>query len=279
MAQSLMRLYIQLAKWGVPLPEIDQWWRAAYAADGAVFDLSVGPNGITARPGQPVVTHNDEGEIEEAYFATSAELARFQESMALRQPEAVWTPAEKKVETNLNGLNLQLEIGADWQQSALKTCIAASTLLSDTRLQDRRMAGEILRAPAPDPHPIVSYYPYRYRGVDLVRPELAHTVYVEHVDHRLCGVVQVFGTFQFFCMLSSQTELSGNSAILGWADPVEAHERWEMVQPIGLKDAPPSFDLHRALVAMIGRFHHAAVQRGAAPNHSVVLRVGLPTSR
>jgi hypothetical protein len=152
MAQSLVRLYVQLAKWGVPLPEIDQWWRTTYEAEGAAFDLSVGPNGITARAARPIVICNDASEIEEAYFATSAELARFQESMALRQPEAVWTPAEKKVETNLNGLNLQLEIGADWQQSALKTCIAASTLLSDTRPQDRRMAGEILRAPASDPH-------------------------------------------------------------------------------------------------------------------------------
>jgi hypothetical protein len=279
MAQSLMRLYVQLAKWGVPLPEIDQWWRAAYAAERAVFDLSVGPKGITARAARPIVIYNDASEIEEAYFATGLELTRFKQTMALRQPDALWIPAEKRVETTLQGLNLQLEIGPDWQQSVLKSCIAASTLLSDTRPQDRRMAGEILRAPASDPHPIVPHYFYQYREIDLVRPELAHTIYVEHVDHRLCGVVQVFGTFQFFCVLSSQTELSGSNAILGWADPVESREHWEMVQPIGLKDAPPSFDLHRALVAMIGRFHHAAVQRGTATNHSVVLKVGLPTSR
>ncbi len=45
-ARALDPIYVQLAVWGVPLPERDRWWRAAYEVDGAHLDLAVGPSGV-----------------------------------------------------------------------------------------------------------------------------------------------------------------------------------------------------------------------------------------
>jgi hypothetical protein len=248
----------------------------AYETDGAVIDLSVGSQGIKARANRPIIIRDVEARIEEAYFARDAELKKFSQAMERRRPGTRWAPAEKIVKTDLRGLRLRFEIGPVWQQAALKMCLAGSKLLPAVSREDRIQAGKILRGPVIDPHPIVSQYFYRYPSVESFRPQLAHTLYVEHLGNTLRGIVQFFGTFQLYCELSGATQSSGSDAVLGWIDPIDPSERLQSVEPIGLSEPPASFDLIRAQLELAARFRHAAVQRGATPERPLLITLGLP---
>ena len=272
-ADLLIRPYVQLAMWKVPLAKTNQWWNRACKAAEAELHLSVGEHGIEARATKPIIIRDAHGKIEEAYFPDSSGREKFLRAMAKRDPGAQWIPAEKRIDATLAGLRLQFEIGAALQQLALKICISAGTLLPKVRPGDSWQTGQILRAPASDPHPIVSQYFTRYETIERTRPPLAHTVYVEHVGTQLRGLVQFFGVIQLHCNLASQTEAQGQEAILGWVDPVSLDERFETIPPIGL--IPPArFNLIPALLDIAGRFCHAASLRGGRVGERLEIRFG-----
>lgn len=274
-------VYVQLAKWGVRLPNRNTWWRGAFEVDGALLDLTVGEHGVQARSSRPIIVEQD-GRIEEAYFENQKEFERFIATMSERHPDIRFgETVEKRVSTNLKGLNWNLELGPVVQQLALKLCVAAATLLPNVCAVDLRQAGRVLREPAHDLHPLVSHYSFVVDAVESKRPPLAHVIYVEHRGSQLHGMVQFFGAWQLHCRLNSVTAREGAHGLIAWLDPVDETERFEFVEPIGLS-SPPAFYTHDHIatfqVRTIQQFIANAVARGAT-RPEVKLTVTLPIYR
>lgn len=278
-AQLLLPLYVLLAKWGVRLPEGNQWWRAAYELDGAKIDLAVGSDGVKARAIHPIIVKNESGEIREAYFDDNEQKEQFLRTIRKRKPDARWVSVEKRVETKLERLRLRFEIDSVLRQLTLKTCIAASTLLTATLQQDRKSAGEVLRSiPTIEPHPLVLNSFSRIDSIDSRRPPLSHSVYVEHRDRSLSGIMQFFGAFQLRCRLSTNTENDGSHAILGWADPISQRERFESMEPVGLPEPPPGYYAHELMSGTEewwSLFCQYAMERGAVVTPELRLKTHL----
>ncbi len=281
-ARLLGKVYVWLAVHGVPLPQANRWWQGACEAEGTRLDLAVGPQGVTARATRPILVHDEHARIDEAYFANGAELGRFLRTMERREPGARWEPAEKRIQTNLGGLGLQLEIGPALQQTALKMCLAASTFLPGICGRDRVRAGQILRSAAVNPHPLVSLCFYRYAAIDAARPHLAHALYVEHTGPILRGLVQFFGVLQLFCYVCSATHVEGNDAILAWVDPIDLIEQFQSIEPLGLEVPPVAFthaELVRAQRDLELRLRNSAVGRGAPRDFAPQIRPRIEPQR
>ncbi|HEY1760701.1 MAG TPA: HNH endonuclease [Bryobacteraceae bacterium] len=128
-ADLLIRPYVQLAVWKVPLPKTNQWWNRACRISETELHLSVGEHGIEAKATKPIIIRDESGEIDEAFFPDKIGREKFLKAMARKDPNAKWMPAEKRIDANLPGLRLYFPIGPSLQQLALKICLAATALL------------------------------------------------------------------------------------------------------------------------------------------------------
>src|SRR5579859_6713738 len=115
-SKALSRIYIYLAHWGTPLPEMNQRWSSAHHAEGIDIDLTVGPLGLTGSSSQPIIKRDDAGNITEVLFPEGKGLAQFLEKMKRRKPELAWEPIETRLSTDLHGLRLRFDFGFDLQQ-------------------------------------------------------------------------------------------------------------------------------------------------------------------
>ncbi len=278
-SKLLVRPYVQLALWGVPLPETAQSWQSALEIDGAVIDLSVDSGGIRARSDRPIVIRDDQGNIDEIYFSRDAQLQKFVAGKKRKRPDERWLPVEKRVATNSAGLRMQMEFGPDLYQLALKMSLAGASLVPSVNVDDVLEAGKCLHQTIGDVHPRVAQYFRRIPGIDSVRPSLAHTLYVEHVGRRLVGLVQYFGVYQAFSNLSMNTHDEGHGAIFGWIDPVTLKESWADVEPLWLPEPPPGYwasEIIGAQLQWTALLHASAVQRGARDKLDVIVTAHLP---
>jgi hypothetical protein len=278
-ARALEPIYVQLAVWGVPLAPRGRWWKSAHQVDGAVIDLSVGQDGLEARSSHPIILKDTEGAVTAAYFESDEELERFERTSQQRKPDAQWIRDEKRVTTNLRGLQWRFELGTALQQMALKMCVAASTLLANVHSDDFLEITRTLREVPSGPHERVAQYMHPVPSIWAKRPALAHTVYVEHVGLCVQGVVEFFGAFPLFVYHCQATKSWGHHAVLAYLDPVNVLEKFEMISPIGLA-SPPAFyaaeEVIQHQVRMVEKFIGSARSRGARTNPEVLLRAHLP---
>ena len=278
-ADALEPVYVQLAYWGVPVAARERWWRSAYRVDGAILDLSVGRDGLQARPSHPIIEKDRDGTVTAAYFEKEQDLERFELINEQRRPGSKWVRDQKRVQTNLRGLHWRLDLGPALQQMALKMCTAASTLLPNIQPDDRLSVVRSLREIPSGSHDCVAQYMEPLQTIWAKRPALAHTLYVEHVGPRVYGVVEFFGAFPLFVYLAQETKSWGHHAILASLDPVNVREHFAFVEPIGLRN-PPAFYTAQEIIAhqfeMVRRFICDARARGASVEPELTLTPHLP---
>lgn len=262
-ARELEPLYVQLAKWGVPLSERQQWWRSAFKVEGALLDLGVGPNGVKARANQPIIERDANGEIAAAYFTNEDDLGRF---WKMRPPDEQWVETQKTISTNLSNLRFSLNFGLAIKQLALKMSLAVSTRLPNFDAAERVRACEVLQSFSGDVHPLVSHYISSTDAASTGRPPLAHTVYVEHDGKCVKGIVEFFGAFRSFVELATTTGALGRDAVFAYLDPVEVREHSGPIATLCLIPPPPAYPLQEMAehqVGMIQTFVAGAIARGA----------------
>jgi len=279
-ANALDPVYVQLALWGVPLPERERWWRAAYEVDGARLDLAVGPSGVRAQSSASIIVKDSAGKVMEAYFVNPKDLARFESTRQVRHPEERWLGTEKQVSTNLKGLRWSLDLGPAIQQLALKMSLAASTLLPSFGQEERTAACEALQGHSGNAdHPLVAHYLRCIDALSAKRPALAHTLYVEHQAERVQGIVEFFGVFRFFIDFVARTKAFGAQAVFAYLDPVKSHEHFESMSPLGLSSPPSHYTAQELIehqVKMTQDLLAGARARGATTVSEVVLTAHLP---
>ena len=268
-AEILERMYVQLAIWGVPLPVRDRWWRSAYEVEGATLDLRVGREGIHARSNRPIIQKDEAGAVVAAYFERERDLEQFERVSSQRKPGAQWVRDDKRIATNLKGLRWSLQLGPCLQQMALKMSLAASTLLANLGHHDCAAARRSLSQMPSGAHDCVAQYMHSVDEIAAMAPALAHTIYVEHCGYLARGLVVFFGAFPLFVELSARSEVPGDNAVLGYLDPIEAHEHFEIVVPFGLQVPPPFYTGEGILqhqINMVQRFVQNAQTCGATVN-------------
>jgi hypothetical protein len=116
-----------------------------------------------------------------------------------------------------------------------------------------------------------------YCGVHLQEPtrdKLPQEATKDHVLPEFLGGRKIAA-----CLfeLSVETQNVGDHAVLGWVDPINLCERFETIQPIGLKEPHAGFDLIGTQLDLIGRLYDAAVKRDAISKPSLVMRVRVPS--
>lgn len=279
-ARELEPIYVQLAKWGVPLPPREQVWRNAYDVEGVALDLSVGTYGVRASSGKPIIVRDDSGSIIEAYFPDPASLARFNETVQHRQPDARWMPAEKRVSTDLSNLRWSLSLGFAIKQLALKIAVATAALLPGLDFDELKTATLTLHGPPCDPHPVVAHYVHDIRRLSAKRPPLAHSVYVEWRNEGLHGLVEIFGALRLFVDLPMQRKFTSVDALIGYVDPITKEECFEETACLELPLPPPyhtAEELVSNALGMMRRLAEAACARGATGNPEINLTITLPS--
>lgn len=234
---------------------------------------------MSAQSRAPIIVKGPNGQITEALFTKSRDLAHFERARHARHSEEHWKAFEKRVSTDLKGLRWGLELGPALQHLALKMVIAASTLLPDFGQNERASACAVLQGDLVNPHPLVAHYLRAAEVLAAKRPALSHTLYVEHQAEQAHGIVEFFGVFRFFVRLSTRSTPPGAHAVFAYLDPVEACESFEVMPPVGLT-APPAFYTAQELighqVSMVQDLVVSAIARGATTVPEVQLTAHLP---
>ncbi len=135
--------------------------------------------------------------------------------------------------------NVQLSVGGEIRQLAVKTCTAIGQLLvPDIVLLDEQCR-QFLLAESPTSSPVQQSY-VRYPQLDARRPPLAHAVYIEG-DSRLAkcfGIVQLFGgAFQLYVPLNS-SYTGRDFAALGVLDVITFQEKFQEIERLQLSESP-----------------------------------------
>jgi hypothetical protein len=129
--------------------------------------------------------------------------------------------------------NISIPMTLAIRRLATKMCVALSQVFHqvsviDENTRDYLMTGETLGS-----LPEIGYI--FYDALDILRPPLAHTIYVEgDAIAKLCyGVVQFYGTFQIYCILNENYD-GPDFAYIGTHDVINQEEKFKQIEPLQL---------------------------------------------
>jgi hypothetical protein len=279
-AQQILAWSVMLFSWGVRVRPMARWCKHAIDVEGFPVDLRVTRNGIEGRLNKPILHRAIEG-IEEAYLRTPNEHRDFLAGMRRKHPAAQWQPVTKSVSTNLKGLRARLDLGPEAQQLALKMTIAASSTLARVHRTEIAHAIDLIRSPLPGPTGAIAQYFVRNPRIEEHRTPLAHVVYVEHHEHAVRGLVQLFGAWQLYTELASATAAIGDDAILYTADPVTGAITIVRMPPVNLKPPPEHYtaeEMINGTTQGVNVLVRAALDRGATRTPELLVRGALSSS-
>lgn len=135
--------------------------------------------------------------------------------------------------------NVQISVGGEMRQLAVKMCTAVGQLVVPDLVLLDELCRQFLLDESPASSPVQQSY-VRYPQLDALRPPLAHAVYIEG-DSRLAkcfGIVQLFGgAFQFYVPLSS-SYTGRDFAALGVLDVTTFQEQFQEIERLQLPEAP-----------------------------------------
>jgi hypothetical protein len=277
-AKILQAMHISISTWGLPLKETVQDWKSGHEYKGIKFDLSVDGSNIKLRLAKPVTERDERGTVTAVTFATEKEAEKAAENARKKGKSA--TVQKIGIELPFPGAAFNLAINRELNRTALKMCVALSTLLPNFSALDTEFARPVLADDAQSgPVPNVTPAFVLYDSLEALRQPLSHVIYVERNNHGVYGVVQFFGVIQLFCKLGKPNESSSNAAILGVLDPMTGGESFDETAPLLNLLAPnvcPIEELPKQIGKWLGKFEESAKARGATepPNLSGNLVVG-----
>jgi hypothetical protein len=267
-AKILQAEHVFISSWGIPLRSADPTWRAAHVQDGKSYDLSIGQTGVKPELAKPVIKLDEEGGVESGEFVDKKQADRFARSLIEKEKaREVKLEVLAPPQIDLTGLGHTLVLGPDIRRTALKMCIALSTLLPDSNLEDISEARLFLRGDrrlVPVNNTLAAYN--IYEAIDSRRKALSHVIYLERSQSRVYGLVQFFGVTQLFCRLGVPKSGSESAAIFASLDPVTGEEEISATFPLDLTE-PPYFLSRDEYPQLIGgwlkKYRAEAITRGA----------------
>jgi hypothetical protein len=169
--------------------------------------------------------------------------------------------------TDFPGLEHVLVLGPDLKRTALKMCMALSTMLPGFEINGISDARFYLRSDDSQVSldNILPAYGI-YNQIDSRRPALSHVIYVERGTDYLSGVVQFFGVIQMYCHLGSSNESLEKSALLAWLDPVTGEETFSGTDILNLEEPPLMIrksEYPYLLKGWVDKFRSEAIKRNA----------------
>ncbi len=236
-SEELLRFKTWLTMSGVPQKwERDFRWRKALVYQGTRSDLVVQAGKVLIVRAEPEIVRDELGKPVRVYARTVAEaqsitrgLKRKNRVNASSEPEAGFFPVA------LEGFEFDIDAGPDLGKLCLKMCSALATLLPDFDSADLVHAVKNFQQEEGDLKGVVKDG-RTHVGLDRSRPPLAHVIYVERTSSRTYGVVQFFGSMQFYCTLG-QGSCGSDCAMLGVLDSTTGEEVFREVDPLNLSDA------------------------------------------
>ena len=228
-SKLLVRPYVQLALWGVPLPETAQSWQSALEIDGAVIDLSVDKGGIRARSDRPIVMRDHHGNIDRDLFPSRCATAGIRSREETKRPHEQWVPVERRVTTNLAGLRMQVEFGADLFQMALKMSLAGASLLPRSKPMTCSRQAVVCDKPSATFTARRAIFSPGIPGIDSVRQSGARAVRGA-CRSAACRTGPILRRLPSFLWPSANTRDEGRIAVFGWLDPVTLNENWIVME-------------------------------------------------
>ena|SRR2546423_571385 len=268
-AKILQALHVFISSWRLPLKSASATWRRAYTYDDKEFDLSVDDRGAKPDLSRPYIKYDEGGKIIRGEFPLRDKKAGDHFAQRLVEKGLAKGVSTQRVEREIpiKGTHLTINTGPDMRRTALKMCIALSTLLRDF---DPEEVTEARRMLIDDPSSIpiveaheayISYYP-----IDSRRAGLSHVVYVERNRFRVYGVVQFFGAIQLYCPLGAPKIDGAHIALLASLDPVTGNEHFSEIPPQYLPEPPLLMaidELPRLIQFWIDKLQREAIERGA----------------
>jgi hypothetical protein len=142
--------------------------------------------------------------------------------------------------------------------------VALSRLVPTFDIEEVALARDVLYSGKIGSRPVETAWD-DYAVLDEHRPELAHTIYIERGEKAVYGVVQFFGSLQFYCRLGDPMRQS-RAAFLGTLDPLTGEERFAEVEPLNLAKQS-SWRLTTDMPGLISHWEEkvwaGAIKRGA----------------
>ena len=277
-SKMLQAMHISISTWGVPLKATVQDWKNGHEYNGIKFDLSVGGSGIKLRLAKPITEKDEKGVVTAVTFGSKKEAEKAAENARKKGKQA--RVQKISVELPFSGAAFDLAINRELNRTALKMCVALSTLLPNFSASDTEYARPVLKDNA-HAGAVTNVTPafILYDSLDVLRQPLSHVIYVERHNEGAYGVVQFFGVIQLFCKLGKPDESLPNAAILGLLDPVTGVESFdEKAKLLSLPEPVvcPVIDLPKQISRWLDTFRESAIARGATepPNLSGNLIVG-----
>lgn len=216
-------------------------WRRAFKDPNTGLDYDLDSNGNVSLA-SPLIERDQEGRIRHITFKDlktakkhGPSLLRKGLAKEIRYRSQTVTFKEPPFNT------FSFEIGPEIRRLALKMCagVARHTEVKLSVL-DRGALAYLMN----EQFRYVDYVAPKmvfqtYDALDSQRPPLSHVVFVEgnNREGKVYGVVQFYGSIQLYLALNS-SYLGPSFSVMGILDPQSTQERFEIVEPLNLPEAP-----------------------------------------
>jgi hypothetical protein len=235
-SEPLLRLKAALTACGVAL----KWdrnfrWKEGYVHEGVTSDVVVTDGRVFIVRSKPQIIRNEEGKVIRVLVRSDSEGRRIAEDLKrkgkIRQAKQTSETGSVKFEN----FRFDLKTGLDIGRLCLKMCVAAATLLPDFARSNVNLAVPISLDGTN--LPLVKRDGRTHPMIDAARPPLAHVIFVERNTEGTYGIVQFFGSLQFYCRIGDG--LAGEpQAILGVLDAVQGIECFGYNEAAFIPDLP-----------------------------------------
>jgi len=234
-SRDLAPLVVALARSGLPPASPAVWPKAFVDAEtGHSYDVNTDQQ---TRLSAPIVERDQSGKIVRATYASTAEATRHAETLRRKGKAREVRVVTKSTEFNAPTFRtFTLPLGPKIRRLAVKMATALiafrDSAIDPLSVPVRRF---LLGSPFVGAAARLSFV--AYDPLDALRPALAHVVFVEAEGATCYGVVQLFGSIQFYLPLSES--YSGPSlALLLVFDPLHSCETLTEPSPLHLPPSP-----------------------------------------
>lgn len=226
-SSELAPTVVALSLSGVKPKKVVVFRKALQGKHGNWFDLNSEGEGW---PSTPAIERANDGHVVRGFFRSQREVDKLLEKAGDRKYQ-VKEDIQQVSLADLK-LNFSFEIADSVRKVATKMCIALARRFAVADFGDVKFGQNFLVGTALDHCPV--YYDLRQlEQLDALRPPLAHLIYFETdaAVSRSYGVVQFYGTLQFFCEVG-QGAVKTNQAFAGYLDPVSFEESFFTTLPL-----------------------------------------------
>lgn len=260
---NLHPLLVLLGDGGVSVLDPGAKWKNAFVGkDGLPYHLTLGPHGMVpegariaverdpSTPNMIRVTVNEDA-------AAPKLLHQFSNSKKFHLTSRVKLPPVQN-----DNVQATFNMGNAMRMTALKMAFAVATIALPTELDRFVEARKNLGGSVSDLDQTQVRIDHRDHPVlDRNRKPLCHAIYVEQAEGIVHGVVQFFGSFQFWVKLSSRISCPSETAMIATLDPISGIEEFREIPRLGIPVCKGDETVDSA--TPIRKFNLGAAWRGA----------------